>query len=180
MPIGDLGTERSGIKGIKRTISFGLYDDVKTWPTVKSSPTTYEDLGTLVTAVVMNTGTRMYEIQATLRKSSFGSKSGGARGSLVGITRLEIVRATMTPAVVGFIDQHKGEEMFFIVEDNEDRVIFVGEEDRPCEMVEFDLPLGADLTDEVDCKIVLEQVGPTPKFYGTASAPLTIPLTNAK
>ena len=181
MPIENV-VKASGSKkgaGIKRRIYFGLVDQVETWPTENASPSTYEELATLTAAVAMSSGNQMYYFDATIRKSSLQSMSAGGRGSKVAKNKLEIIRAAMTAAVVGFIMQHKNDEMFFIVNDLEGQPIFIGEEDLPAMVEEFELGTGGDVDDEVDCKIIFEHAGRLPAFYGTVASPLAIPLTPA-
>ena len=165
--------------GIKRRIYFGLVDNVETWPTENASPSTYEELGSLAAAVEMKTGEQMWYFDATIRKSSLQTMSAGARGSKVSKNRLTIIRAAITGSVLGFIRQHMNDEMFFIVNDLEGQPRFVGEEDLPAMLEEFDFPSGADVDDEVDCSITFEQVGRPALMYGTADTPLAIPTTPA-
>lgn len=171
------GTENGA--GLKRTIYFGLADQVETWPTLPSSPSNYEDLVTHDAAVAMQIGEQMYSFYATIRKSSLETLSAGSRGSLTAINRLKIVRAEISAAVVGFIKQHKNDEMIFIVEDLNGKPRFLGTEDLPAMFEEFNIPTGGDVTDEHDVSITIESVGPEATFYGTAASPLAIPLTPA-
>ncbi|MFT7239214.1 MAG: hypothetical protein ACI93L_003314 [Cyclobacteriaceae bacterium] len=165
--------------GLKRRIYFGLVDEVETWPTENASPSTLEEVGTLSAAVAMSTGNQMYYFDATIRKSSLTSTSAGQRGSKSALNKLEIVRAAITANVIGFIKQHMNDEMFFIVNDLSGQPRFIGEEDLPAMLEEFEIPSGADVSDEVDCKITFEHAGTISLMYGTEAVPLTIPLTPA-
>lgn len=171
------GTENGS--GLKRTIYFALADDVLTWPTLEASPATYEDLVTHIAAIAMKTGKKFWKFLASVRKSSLETLSAGERGSKVAINRLNIVRAEISPAVVGFIEQHKNDELVVIVEDLNGNPRILGTEDLPVTLEEFSVPTGADVSDEKDVKITFESVGPMAKFYGTAASPLAVPLTEA-
>jgi len=171
------GTENGA--GLKRTIYFGLAASVATWPTLASSPSTYEDVMVHDAAIAMESGEQMYSFYATIRKSSLESLSAGERGSKTAINRLQIMRAEISPSVLGFIEQHKNDEMVFIVEDLNGNPRILGTEDLPAMFEEFSIPTGADVSDEKDVKITIESVGPIAKFYGTAASPLAIPLTPA-
>lgn len=165
--------------GLKRTIYFGLVADIETWPELTSPATTYEDLATLNSVVVMKSTKQMYSFEATVRKSSFNTMSAGQRGAKSAKNRLEIVQVVTSPALVGFLAKHQNDEMFFIINDLAGQARFIGDEDLPATCEEYELPSGADNGDEVDCKIVFEAVGAISQYYGTLALPLAIPLTPA-
>jgi len=165
--------------GIKRTIYFGLSDDVLTWPALEASPTTYDELTTHTAAIAMKTGKQMFSFYATIRKSSLESLAAGERGSKTSINRLIIVRSEVDASVFGFLEQHKNDEMVFIVEDLNGNLQVMGTEDLPAMIEDYSVNSGADVSDVKDLSITIESVGPLAKFYGTVAAPLAVPLTPA-
>jgi len=165
--------------GLKRTIYFGLAQDVDVWPTLASNPTTYEAIMTHTAAFEMKTGKKFFKLEATVRKNSLESLSAGERGSLSAINRLVVMRSGVSVDVAGFIQRHKNDEMVFICNDLDGIPRVLGTSDLPAQMIEFKEGSGTDVSDEKSISFTVESVGPIAKWYGTKASPLAVPLTEA-
>jgi len=112
-------TGGSNKAGIKRTLYFALAADVLTWPTLPAAPATYQDLVEYEADFAMQSTKKFQKFEATVRKSSLMFESAGERGSKSAVNRIEVLRARIDSAILGFLKEHMNDEMVWIVEDLE-------------------------------------------------------------
>lgn len=166
--------------GLKRTYYFGLAADVETWPSGEAAPATYAEKTVLTSEVVMKSTKQMWKLEVTVNKdNALDSESAGAVGSLSAKNMLRGLSARVTPELCGWLEEHKNDELFFIVEENTDQLLFFGEENVPAMFEEFKVQRGGKVEDEKQITFSLANYGRLPKFYGSVATPLAIPLTPA-
>jgi hypothetical protein len=159
--------------GLKRTVYFALASDVLTWPTKEAAPTTYEDLVLATGAFAMKSTKRFWEFEADVRKNKITSESAGERGSKSAINKLEVVRSRISASVLGFLEQHKNDELVFIVEELNGELRVLGAEDLPATIESFTINGGADVSDDRNVSFTAEAVGRLPMVYTGQTIPLT-------
>ena len=166
--------------GLKRTYYFGLAADVLTWPSGVDPATTYAEKMELTSEVVMKTGKQMFRAEMTVNSDNgLTSESAGSIGSLSAKNMLRGKNARINSAMCGWLEEHKNDELFFIVEGNNDQLFFFGAENVPAMFESFNVDHGGKVDDEKNLSFVLNNYGRLPKLYGKVATPLAIPLTPA-
>jgi mannose-6-phosphate isomerase-like protein (cupin superfamily) len=166
--------------GLKRNYYFGLAADVAVWPTQEAAPATYAEKTTQTAAVEMATGKRMWPVQMTVNSDNgLKSESAGSVGSLSAKNSLRGKNARINAEMCGWLEEHKNDELFFIVEGNNGQLMFFGSENVPAMFASFNVDHGGKVDDEKMISFELDNFGRLPMFYGTIAAPLAIPLTPA-
>lgn len=166
--------------GLKRTFYFGLAADVETWPTTAAIPATYAEKIELSSEVVMKSTKQMFALEVTVNKdNALDSESAGEMGSLSAKNMLRGLSARVTSSMLGWLEEHKNDELFFIVEENTDQLLFVGDEAVPAMFENFNVTRGGKVEDPKQITFSIVNFGRLSKYYGTVAAPLAIPLTPA-
>lgn len=182
MVLEDVENESGGNNdgGLKQNYYFGLASDVLTWPGETAAPATYAENVEQTSEVVMKTGKRMWYIQMTIeRPNGLKSESAGSVGSLSAINTLRGQKAKINSSSVGWLEEHKNDDLFLIVEGINGQQRFIGSKDLPAKFRKFIVD-GAETVDgDVMLDFEIASLGRIAKFYGTVAAPLAIPLTPA-
>jgi hypothetical protein len=166
--------------GLKRKFYFALHKDVLTWPSLAATPTTYAEKTTYTTPFVMKSTKRFWEIDLTTNKDNgLDSESAGSVGSLSSINKLRGLSARISPAIVGWIEEHKNDELVFIVEELDGQLKVVGDEGLPAMFESFMVQGGGKVGDDKQATFAITGPGRIAKYYGTVAVPLAIPLTPA-
>lgn len=166
--------------GLKRTFFFGLAADVLTDAIFASSPTTYAGKMTNTAAIAMKSTKRMWELQVTIEKdNALDSESQGEFGSLSAKNVVRGVQAKVTAAMAGWLEQHKNDEMIFLVSELNGQLRKVGTLDLPAMIESFKITGGGKVSDAKNVAFNIFSVGRIASFYGTPAAPLAVPLTPA-
>jgi hypothetical protein len=159
--------------GLMRTIYFALAADVATWAGFPAAPATYADLVTHDSAFVMASTKQFFSFEATVRKSGLSFEAAGERGSKSSINRLEIIKASLSASMLGFLEAHQNDEMVFICKDLDGEMRVLGTETLPAMIESYSGATGADVTDGKETQIVIESVGKIATIYTSQTVPLT-------
>jgi hypothetical protein len=166
--------------GLKRTYFFGLAADVLTDATFAGSPTTYAAKVTNDATLAMKTGKRMWELQVTIEKdNALDSESQGEFGSLSAKNVIRGVQARVTADMAGWIEEHKNDELIFIVQELSGQLRKVGTLDLPAMIESFKITGGGKVSDAKNVSFNIFNVGRVASFFGTVATPLAVPLTPA-
>lgn len=127
------GENMGGI--VTKTIIFGKWDDVATWPTAPVAPADVEENGVWVGDVVMSASKRAFTMYAT---EDTGELALNAVGEMDGVSFeaiLNLFHPGMQKKILGFMGAVKNEDLFFIVEDSEGQYYLIGDSNRPAKFV---------------------------------------------
>ena len=128
--IGKLLTDGKNLGGLAQRIYFGLWMDVKTWPTEPTSPATLELAGAFTGDIEMKAGKRMFALYTTedaakLDINVIGSEAGKGYELL-----LHVFAPGLHKKLLGFMNATKNEDLVFIAKDSAGQNYLLGCEIR--------------------------------------------------
>lgn len=123
-------TNGQNMGGIAQTVYFGFWDDVLTWPTKPSSPTTLEANAILTGDLVMKSGKRLFEMYITDDTGEFEIEPVGEVDGKSFVEHLRLFHPGLKQKLIGFMNTIKNENLVFIVKDNDDQYYLMGDDTR--------------------------------------------------
>jgi hypothetical protein len=163
--IGNQGGDNDA--GLKRTIAVCRYDDIdlSAWPALAAGGM-YADKVTYDAAFAHIVGKKFWKFTVTVDKGSkLDSESAGSKGSLSAINNLTMVRVKIDATGAGWLEQHKNDELLFIVEELSGELRVVGDKDLPAMIKEFKLEGGGQVGDDKMLTMTVEAPGRIAKWY---------------
>lgn len=139
----DLGAGNQG--GALKTITFGRWDDVLTWPTPSS---VVGKEGESTGNVAMRAGAKAFHLYATdetvdLKINSVGERDGKSHES-----KLAIFHPKSRAKLVNFMNAVQNDELFFIVNDNNGVSYLLGGPKRGADLDSSELTPGTKFSDK--------------------------------
>ena len=117
--------------GLPQKFYFGLYDDVKTWPTKPDSPADLEANGKLTGDLIMKSGTRLFEMYVTDDKAGLNYELVGPADGKSFKTILKIYHPGLQAKILGFLNAVKNDNLVILVPDADGDLFLMGDELRP-------------------------------------------------
>lgn len=124
-------TNGQNMGGIAQECYYCAWDDVLSYPTVPSSPTTIEENGVLTGSIEMKPGKQMYKIYITDDTGEFEIEQVGERDGKSFVTHLRLFNPGLKKKILGFMNWAKNENLVFIVKDNDGQYYLMGDATRP-------------------------------------------------
>lgn len=151
--------------GLKLTIYFARLADILTMPTVAASPTTYAERVTITGDVVFKSTKCFKKIELTVRKSSLDGDGAGERQSKSHVNMAEFYLAHVTASVLGMIEEHKNDDLIFVVPQLDGVNRLLGSEALPATIEGWEVRGGKDVSDPKYVMFRVEAVGRIAPFY---------------
>lgn len=124
-------TNGENMGGIVQTVYFGLWKDVKTWPTKPENPTGLEENAALTGDIAMKDGKRMFELYITDDTGEFNVEPVGEVDGKSFVMHLNLFHPGLQKKILGFINAAKNDNLVFIVTDAEGQQYLMGDKLRP-------------------------------------------------
>ncbi len=166
--------------GIQETIYWGLWSDVKTWPTLPSNPANLTAVALATGTLAMKTGKYLQTIYST---GDNGELKFDPQGELDGVSflgSLEILHPGMAKKILGFMSQMKNDNLFFIVKDAEGQMYLFGDSNFAAKMKTAASTTGKKTADRkgntitfqwpCNCPIILENFNPASLLNQTSGS----------
>lgn len=151
--------------GVKQTVYVSRLSDILTFPTVVAVPTTYAERVTITADVVFQLGKCWKKLQLTVRKSFLDGASAGERQSKGAINSFEGYIAKVTAELMGWVEEHKNDDLVFCIPMLDGTVRLLGSEDLPATIETWEAKGGADVNDPKYMMFKAEAVGRIAPFY---------------
>ncbi len=117
--------------GIAQIVYFGPWEDVETWPTKPSEPSTLEENGKLTGDITMKEGKQLYSLYITDDTGEFQIEPVGEKDGKSFVLHLRLFHPGLNPNVLGLLNFMKNDNMVFIVPDNNGAKFLMGDAIRP-------------------------------------------------
>lgn len=117
--------------GINQKVYFGLWADVKTWPTKPTAPADLEANATLTGDLVMKAGKRLFELYITDDTGEFNIEAVGEADGISYVQHLNFFHPGLQKKILGFMNAVKNDNLVFIVVDAEGQKYLMGDSLRP-------------------------------------------------
>lgn len=139
----NLGCDGGNVAGIVSRVIYGYWEDVAVWPDEPRptktgetmTPLSLEEAGALVGDVVMKAGTRAFFFDFTEDAGSFTITTDGETDGVSFIKTLNLVKAKIRKAVLGFMNAAVNRRLFFLVQDMNGVWYLMGDKRRGCTYV---------------------------------------------
>lgn len=124
-------TNGQNMGGIAQKVYYGWWDDVLTFPSRPTSPTTVEANATLTGDLVMKPGKKLFELYLTDDTGEFEIETVGELDGKSFVEHLRLFHPGLKKKILGFMSAIKNENLVFIVQDNDDQYYLMGDAVRP-------------------------------------------------
>ncbi len=156
-----------GYAGLSINTYLALVDEILSFPDLPASPANYAESVTIESPddITFLTGGYFRVFQSQVQKSSLDGSLIGEAGSLAGKNTLNLHHPRISPAVVGWIKEHKNDDFIIVQETANGDFRLLGTPKLPAVIKSGDLPGGIVIEDEKATKLMFEAVGEVGVFY---------------
>lgn len=151
--------------GLKRTVYFCLLSEIDTFPAVAASPTTYAQRVTISDDIEFVSGSCFRKLELTIRKSSLDNDAAGERHSKSSVNFAELYRARIDETMLGWLEEHKNDDMVFVIPQLDGKNRLLGSADLPATIENWEVRGGKDVSDPKGVMFRVESVGRIAPFY---------------